>query len=98
MTAPVQTHAERAAWNEELGRRYRECESDICDLRLRGIVLEAFFRETIRETKGAPKFGDGVTIILTREEIEALEFLISKQQTQILSLHRRFYADVEGGQ
>lgn len=97
MTA-ARTPTELAAWNEELGRRYRECESDICGLRLRGIVLEAFFSETIRETDGAPKFGKNVTIILTREQIEALEFLISQQQTQVLSLHRRFYADVEGGQ
>ena len=97
MTA-ARTQTELAAWDEELGRRYRECESDICDLRLRGIVLEAFFSETIRETEGAPKFGQNVTIVLTREQIEALEFLISQQQTQVLSLHRRFYADVEGGQ
>ncbi|MEE7489424.1 hypothetical protein [Methylobacterium oryzae] len=97
MTA-ARTQTELAAWNEELGRRYRECESDICDLRLRGIVLEAFFSETIRETEGAPKFGKNVTIILTREQIEALDFLISQQQTQVLSLHRRFYADVEGAQ
>ncbi|SFT24749.1 hypothetical protein [Methylobacterium sp. yr668] len=97
MTA-ARTPTELATWNEELGRRYRECESDICDLRLRGIVLEAFFSETIRETEGAPKFGKNVTIVLTREQIEALDFLISQQQTQVLSLHRRFYADVEGGQ
>ncbi|MGU3543671.1 hypothetical protein [Methylobacterium sp. A52T] len=97
MTA-TRTPTELAAWNEELGKRYRECESDICDLRLRGIVLEAFFSETIRETEGAPKFGKNVTIILTREQIEALDFLISQQQTQVLSLHRRFYADVEGEQ
>ncbi|KQS65951.1 hypothetical protein ASG32_30940 [Methylobacterium sp. Leaf361] len=97
MTA-ARTQTEIAAWNEELGRRYRECESDICDLRLRGIVLEAFFSETIRETEGAPKFGKNVTIILTREQIEALEFLISQQQTQVLALHRRFYADVEDEQ
>ncbi len=97
MTA-ARTPTELAAWNEELGRRYRECESDICDLRLRGIVLEAFFSETIRETEGAPKFGKNVTIVLTREQIEALDFLISQQQTQVLSLHRRFYADVEGEQ
>jgi hypothetical protein len=98
MSAAVRTSAELAARNEELGKRYRECESDICDLRLRGIVLEAFFSETIRETEGAPKFGDGVTMILAREEIEALEFLINQQHTQILNLYRRFYADVEGEQ
>lgn len=97
MTA-ARTQTELAAWHEELGKRYCDWESDICDLRLRGVVLEAFFRETIRETEGAPKFGDGVTIILTREEIEALEFLISQQQTQVLGLHRRFFADVEGAQ
>ncbi|MGX9982941.1 hypothetical protein [Methylobacterium fujisawaense] len=91
----ARSQAELAAWNEELGKRYRECESDICDLRLRGIVLEALFSETIRETDGAPKFGKNVTIILTREQIEALDFLISQQQTQVLALHRRFYADVE---
>ncbi|WP_020092308.1 hypothetical protein [Methylobacterium sp. 285MFTsu5.1] len=97
MTA-ARTQTELDAWNEELGKRYRECEGDICDLRLRGIVLEAFFSETIRETEGAPKFGKNVTIVLTREQIEALDFLISQQQTQVLALHRRFYADVEGAQ
>ena len=96
MTA-ARTQTELAAWNEELGRRYREWESDICDLRLRGIVLEAFFSQTISETRGAPKFGDNVTIVLGQEQIDALEFLINQQQTQIMSLHRRFYADVEGG-
>jgi hypothetical protein len=96
MTA-TRTQTELAAWNEELGRRYRDWESDICDPRLRGIVLEAFFAETIRETKGAPKFGDNVTIILGQEQIDAMEYLINQQQTQILALHRRFYADVEGG-
>ena len=94
----TRTQTELAAWNEELGRRYRDWESEICDLRLRGIVLEAFFAETIRETRGAPKFGHNVTIVLGQEQIDALEFLISQQQTQVLNLHRRFYADLEGEQ
>jgi len=95
MSAALRTSAEIAAWHEELGKRYRDLESEICDLRLRGIVIEAFFSQTISETVGAPKFGDNVTIILTPEQADALQFLIGEQQTQVLNLHKRFYADME---
>ena len=96
MSAPFRTSAKSAAWHEELGRRYREIESEICDLRLRGIVIEAFFDETFNETKGAPKFGSNITMVLTQEQVDAMHFLLFQHQTQVLNLYRRFYVDVEG--
>ena len=59
-------------------------------------MIEAFLSQTLKETTCAPKFGDTVTIILMQEQIDALHFIIGEQQTQVLSLHKRFYADVEG--
>ncbi|MCJ2052335.1 hypothetical protein [Methylobacterium sp. J-070] len=78
-----------------MGKRYVDLEDVVCDLRLRGHVIETFLSQTLKESRFAPKFGDNVTIVLLQEQIDALQFLIGEQQTQVLDLHKRFYADTK---